>query len=496
MKRATDAATIALLCLVACVRVFVYSAAFPFFNNVDEQAHFDLVCKYSHGHVPRQLESYGRESAEVIALYQSPEYLLSSRDGTEPDTPPPKWTLPDAERSAALAAALAGRERRFNHDATQPPVYYAVAGAWYALGRGFGLHAGSLLYWIRFLNVPLMGILVGLSYVFMKRRYPSRRFLHLGVPLLLACFPQDVFYSINNDVLSALVTGAAFYGLLDLAATPRRGYGFRTLIGLSCAVAVLVKFSNVALLAILAVVLARETIRLHRASQLGAAWAKTATTLAAAVVPIGAWLLRNLRVLGDATGSSAKISMLGWTAMPAGRIPDHPIFTPGGLSYFWGETLPRFWRGEFVWKLAPLASGWSDRFYSWSSLACLAAAAFVLLTTWRSADREERLANGTSLLLFAGSMLFLVAVSVSYDFGDCWYPSRERPYVTSGRLVLGALVPFMALYLQGLERILGWARIARYRWVVVGAIAAVMAVSQIAVTHQVFASAYNWFHLP
>jgi hypothetical protein len=36
---------------VAAIRVFVFAAAFPFFNNVDEQAHVDLVVKYSHGNV-------------------------------------------------------------------------------------------------------------------------------------------------------------------------------------------------------------------------------------------------------------------------------------------------------------------------------------------------------------------------------------------------------------------------------------------------------------
>jgi hypothetical protein len=496
MKPANDAATLAILCLVACVRVFVYSAAFPFFNNVDEQAHLDLVCKYSHGHVPRQLEGFGRESAELITLYQSPEYLTPSRAGSAYDPPPPLWSLPEAERSAALAVAAAGRERKVNHDATQPPVYYAAAGAWYALGRLLGLQAGSLLYWIRFLNVPLYAILVGLSYVAMKRSYPERRFLHLGVPLLIAFFPQDVFYSINNDVPSALVVGAAFYALLELAAAPRRGYGFRALIGVSCAIAFLIKFSNVALLAVLALILTRETIRQYRASKLRTEWTKTATTLAAAALPIAAWLLRNLHFQGDVTGSTAKIAFLRWAPMPAGQILSHPIFTPAGLATFWGETVPRFWRGEFVWKLVPLASGWSDRFYSWSTLACLAVAAFALFSTWRIADRAERLVNGTSLLLFAGSILFLAALSVSFDFRDCWYPSREHPYFTSGRLLLGALVPFAALYLQGLERILGWAHLIRYRWAAVGVIAAVMTGSEIAFTRQVFASAYNWFHLP
>jgi hypothetical protein len=38
---------ILLLCAIAAVRVFIFSAAFPFFNNVDEQAHTDLVIKYA-----------------------------------------------------------------------------------------------------------------------------------------------------------------------------------------------------------------------------------------------------------------------------------------------------------------------------------------------------------------------------------------------------------------------------------------------------------------
>ena len=41
-----------LLCLLAAVHVFVFSAAFPFFTNVDEPAHFDLVINYSQGHIP------------------------------------------------------------------------------------------------------------------------------------------------------------------------------------------------------------------------------------------------------------------------------------------------------------------------------------------------------------------------------------------------------------------------------------------------------------
>ena len=58
---------IAGLCLAAAIRVFAFSAAFPFFNNVDELAHFDLVFKYSRGHLPASpLEKYDPEAAEII----------------------------------------------------------------------------------------------------------------------------------------------------------------------------------------------------------------------------------------------------------------------------------------------------------------------------------------------------------------------------------------------------------------------------------------------
>src|SRR4030095_11750051 len=36
-------------CLFAAVRVLFFSAAFPFFNNVDERRLFDLVIKYAEG---------------------------------------------------------------------------------------------------------------------------------------------------------------------------------------------------------------------------------------------------------------------------------------------------------------------------------------------------------------------------------------------------------------------------------------------------------------
>ena len=59
---------VALLCLLAAARVGVHVLAFPFFTNMDEQAHFDLVVAYSRGHVPREIESIRDGDAWTIRV--------------------------------------------------------------------------------------------------------------------------------------------------------------------------------------------------------------------------------------------------------------------------------------------------------------------------------------------------------------------------------------------------------------------------------------------
>ena len=64
-----------LLGCAAAVHVFIFSAAFPFFNNVDEQIHFDLAVKYSQGHVPRALERVSAEATPYVVIYGTREFL-------------------------------------------------------------------------------------------------------------------------------------------------------------------------------------------------------------------------------------------------------------------------------------------------------------------------------------------------------------------------------------------------------------------------------------
>src|SRR5438477_8166944 len=142
------------LCAVAALRVFVFAAAFPFFNNVDEQAHVDLVVKYSHAKPPRGIEPFASESALYFAVYSTPEYFVKPEQyGGE--YPSPTWLLPPEQRQKNLDDEIPFWESRLNHESGEPPLYYATEGAWMDFGRVLGLRGLPLLYWIRFLNIAV-----------------------------------------------------------------------------------------------------------------------------------------------------------------------------------------------------------------------------------------------------------------------------------------------------------------------------------------------------
>src|SRR5260370_20423934 len=84
---------IALICGYALVRILIFSAAFPLFNPLDEQDHFETVRNYAEGRLPgKELPLSDPEMARVFALYGSPEYLVSRQrlHAAHLDVPVPK----------------------------------------------------------------------------------------------------------------------------------------------------------------------------------------------------------------------------------------------------------------------------------------------------------------------------------------------------------------------------------------------------------------------
>jgi hypothetical protein len=482
-----------LLCVLAAIHVFIFSAAFPFFNNVDEQAHFDLVVKYSHGQIPRRLDFLSKESLQYIAVFTSQEFLASETDFPGGQVPPPIWLLPPDKTAAVLQYREAGWQN-INLEASQPPLYYSLAGLWWRLENLCGLAGGSALYGLRFLNLLLIAGLVWLGYLAAWLVFPENKFARLGVPALIAFIPQTAFYGIQNDTLSPLTFGAAFILLVKFsrAETPRVKLGVAA--GLALTATFLTKISNLPLLAVSA--LAVLFIAWHRwqGEKLRASLPALAALGLCALPPMAAWFAWCKYNFGDFTGTAAKIQFLGWTHKPFAEWWHHPIFTVQGFWTFVSGLLSTFWQGEFMWHRQPLTLPSVNLVYAMLSVGLLALALVNLLSSSRPDTAAQRQVLWFGICCFVAAVAFLGFLSVIYDFHNCFYPSREHPYFTSGRLMLGALIPFMLLFVYGIDRAFEkFGNIVKF--IALAAMILFMFISEITTDWPALFSEYNWFHM-
>jgi len=492
---------ILILSAVAAVRVFIFSAAFPFFSNIDEDLHFDLITQYSHGHVPHRFVPLHDETLNWIVAYASPEFLSRAEQFPDSKFPTPLWKRMGPDIGEEIAVTRAAWSSEINFESSQPPLYYSVASLWWQTGKAAGLSGIQALYWIRFLNVFLIALVVWLGYATARMIEPNRAELCIGVPLLLAFIPQNVFYAMNNDVLSPLCFGALFLCVLQWLRTNEPSFVLGGLTALAVTATCLAKLTNLPLVAVaLAVIVARSIPIILQTPRTG--MLALVTLIACAIIPIGTWMLWTKLHFGDFTGSTEKIGLLGWTRKPFGDWWQHPIFTPRGVWIFWSDLIASFWRGEVSWHSQPLRWRGADGFYAVSSLL-LVAAAMVGLRKQAGLSWFQRQAIGSAILIFLAGVAFLALLSIQFDFGNCINPSREHPYFTSGRLLSGALIPFALSYVYGICCLcrLATSRFRQAHWiatasafVVLGAIIVFSQVSEIFITRPVFSSEHNWFH--
>jgi len=153
-----------------------------------------------------------------------------------------KQTGPQVEPD--IAATKAAWSGEINFESSQPPLYYIVTSIWWWLGKRIGLLGIQALYWIRFLNVLLIALVVWLSYVTAQMIAPERVEFRVGVPLLIAFLPQNVFYAINNDILSPLCFGLLFLCSLQWLRAQTGSVWLGAVTGLAGAAAYLTKLST------------------------------------------------------------------------------------------------------------------------------------------------------------------------------------------------------------------------------------------------------------
>jgi hypothetical protein len=94
MTNRRELALILFFCLAAALRVFIFSAGFPFFSNIDEDLHFDVIMQYSHARLPRSFDLLKEETLEWIVPYASREFRRTPDQFPDAKFPPPLWKQP------------------------------------------------------------------------------------------------------------------------------------------------------------------------------------------------------------------------------------------------------------------------------------------------------------------------------------------------------------------------------------------------------------------
>ena len=154
-----------------------------------------------------------------------------------------------------------------------------------------------------------------------------------------------------------------------------------------------------------------------------------------------------------------------------------------------------FWQGEFWWHCQPLDFPAINAIYVLTSFCFTGLAVCALFSRSKVGTDPQRQALWLGLCSWAAAVAFLGFVSTIYDFHDCVNPSREYPYFTAGRMILGVLIPFLMLYLYGLDYLLKSVKSRRVRPLILLGMVLFMLISEIATDWPVFFSQYNWFHL-
>jgi 4-amino-4-deoxy-L-arabinose transferase-like glycosyltransferase len=482
---------VAALCLLGAARISFATAALPLFTDTDEPAHFDLVRKLARGYWPNQpVEHLDPDTARAMTLHGTFEYTFEPHDtGAYPvfEKPVRDWRK-DRILTQWVRTQYGTITKSPNQEAYEPPVYYALAAAWYRLGRALGLSEPRAIYWVRFLNVPLYGALVAAAYAF-GRPYFGRD-TALAAAALTAFFPNTVYFQMSNDVLSPLAGVLALLLLLRWYRSDRPGPLLSAAAGAMAATALLVKLSNAAILVALAAVV---LLRLRHERRPGKVLAESWLLLASAALPLALWVLRNRLVLGTWSGAGGRLAARNLHTKPFSELLNHPMFTEAGPPEFLCRLCDSFFRGDANWHGA-VTYFEPSRVFFLVTAALLPVVGLVAALRRARQDPDGRLAAGMAALVVVASVGELAFLSLLVIFPDLKFPpSRQFPFYTFGRLTGGALVPFLTLYASGVKALLGrWPRLFA------GAVAAavvMMILGQWAFLGPALASPFNWYHI-
>jgi hypothetical protein len=425
LTRRKEKILVGALAVFAAARVAAF-IPFPIFGPTDEAQHFDNVICYSRGEIPRDLGPHRRELAEWTPFFINPSYWFDQRQ-----TPIPKARFEEHDATLVRGIRDGTIPNPPNHERLEPPLYYVIAGFWLRIGEAIGAREFELVYWVRSLNVAIVAAIVVVGYAAAAAGFPEETTVRIGTAALLATWPQDALYAVNNDALVPLCAGVAFLGIAKWCAGQWKPTTAAAVVSSSLVATLLTKVSAAPVVTVMAVAAIGLTLRNWRAA--------IPIGLGAAVV--GLWLTWNKRTIGFWTGTAPKFDLLGFSLKPIGRWAASPLVTWRGASAFSTELVAKFWRGEMIWHNRQVGVYWMDRLYLLATILGLCGAA-VRLVKDKNVARRTLVAIGACSLL--ASVFYLVVATLAIDFGPMRTPSPYYgfPGFVCGRLMDGAMIPF------------------------------------------------------
>lgn len=348
------------LWLVLLAQGVIFAFIQPVWSRVDEAQHFHYV-QYLAENRSLPVEGQTFVSPEVVNVsvkadqwgwrpvgaLSTPAYLDPSFWQKVPEE------LDDQDREKWVRRNL----WRFNYEAMQPPVYYAVNAPVYAALPGDSF---VKLYGLRLLAAMLASAMVPLTWLTARETLPDNRLVVYGAPvaMLLTQGYALNMSQITNDALVVPLAAAAVLLLLRLVS---RGLSWRRslVVGLVIGASLLTKLTTIFLLPVALAALLLPVY--YRREKPGRALAQAGIVFGAAAAIMAPWLAHNFAVYGDATGASAARPLMS-------SFFNSPLEGLGSLRL--DELLPTFWFGEPVFPFA----FWT---YAWLAAGTAMAVAFI-----------------------------------------------------------------------------------------------------------------------
>lgn len=431
---------ILVLWLVLLVQGVVFALIQPVWSRVDEAQHYHYVQYLVENRaLPVEGETFvSREVVDISVEANQWGWRPAGTLSTPAQLDPASWqTVPEELDEQEREKWVRRNLWRFNYEAMQPPLYYALNTPVYA---AMPEDPFIRLYGMRLLAALLASAMVPLTWLTAREACPGDKLVVYGATVVML-LTQGYALNMSQITNDALIVPLAAGSVLLLLRMVVRGLSWKRslLAGAAIGASLLAKMTAIFLLPL--VLAALVLMVYYRRERLGNAIAHAAVIFATAFAMMAPWIAHNFTVYGDATGASAARPLMSSFFMS-------PLVSISTLRL--DELLPTYWFGEPIFPFA----FWT---YAWMAVgaAMVMAILGVIYYFYRPDGEGSPDAEGAGQAAARLTMNFVVAAFVIGVAVTLLIPFGSGIGGVPGRYLYPLLPLGSVLLVFGLERLLG-----------------------------------------